>query len=69
MAEVIPEFNLVQNIKDCGQAMVDNAERIANDYRYLKGLIITCYVDRREEYPFIEVSSEFIPENVIKRCY
>ena len=25
---------LIQNIKDCGQSLIDNAEKIANDYKY-----------------------------------
>lgn len=61
------EFNIWDNerkiraIKDCGQALVDNAESIV-DYKYLKGVIITCYVDDPDAMPYINVSTDFYPE-------
>lgn len=61
------EFDLVQNIKDCGQALIDNAEKIANDYKYTKGMTITCYVDRFEDCPYINVDTNFVPESFIER--
>lgn len=62
------EFNIWNNegkiraIKDCGQALVDNAESIVGDYKYLKGVIITCYVDDPDAMPYINVSTDFYPE-------
>lgn len=61
------KIDIVQNIKDCGQALIDNAENIANNYKYRCGLIITCYVDEAERSPYISVDTEFIPENFVKR--
>ena len=58
---------IIQNIKDCGQSLIDNAEKILNDYKYRQGLVITCYVDEYDRAPYISVSEEFIPENTIKR--
>lgn len=59
---------VVQNIKDCGQALIDHAESIAGDYKYrLDGLRITCYVNESDREPWIEVDTEFIPENFVKR--
>ena len=61
------EFNIWDNerkiraIKDCGQALVDNAESIVG-YKYLKGVIITCYVDDPDAMPYINVSTDFYPE-------
>lgn len=58
---------LIQNIKDCGQSLIDNAEKMIGDYEYPNGLIITCYVDERDKAPYISVDRHFIPENFIKR--
>ena len=59
----------VQNIKDCGQSLIDNAENIAGHYKYLQSLIITCYVDDPREAPFISISTDFCPERFIERNY
>lgn len=57
---------IIQDIKDCGQSLIDNAEKIANDYKYERiGLTITCYVNEADTFPYIKVSQSFIPENHI----
>lgn len=58
---------LIQNIKDCGQSLIDNAEKIANDYKYEASVVITCYPDHRDEAPHIVVETEFYPEKIIER--
>lgn len=59
---------VIQNIKDCGQSLIDNAEKIAADYKYrLHGLTITCHVNEEEASPYIEVHTEFIPEDFVER--
>lgn len=59
---------VVQNIKDCGQSLIDNAEKIAIDYKYrLHGMTITCHVNEFDREPYIEVNTEFIPEDFVKR--
>lgn len=58
---------LIQNIKDCGQSLVDNAESIVNQCKYISGLTITCHVDDRDRAPYINVDADFIPENWIER--
>lgn len=58
---------LIQNIKDCGQALLDNAENIVGDYKFLAGLTITCYVDECDREPHISIDTEFIPEKWIER--
>lgn len=60
---------LIQNIKDCGQSLIDNAERISNDYKYLSDITIECYVSKRDQSPYISVTTEFIPENFFERIY
>jgi hypothetical protein len=63
----LKDETIIQNIKDCGQALIDNAEKIVNDYQYREGLAITCYVDEYERAPYISVETEFVPENTVKR--
>lgn len=58
---------LIQNIKDCGQSLIDNAEKIVNDYKYFRDLTITCYVNERNEAPYISIDSSFVPEKYIER--
>ena len=59
---------LIQNIKDCGQSLIDNAEKIAADYKYrCGGMSITCYVDEDDRAPSISFNTEFVPERWIDR--
>ena len=60
--------DIIQNIKDCGQSLIDNAENIANNYKYMNGLTITCYVAECGEPPYISIDTDFTPENTIERC-
>lgn len=41
----------IQNIKDCGQAIIDNAEKIAGDFKYMADVTITCCPGHRDEPP------------------
>ena len=60
--------DIIQNIKDCGQSIIDNAEKIATEYKYrLPGMVITCYVNEEDCAPYIEVSTRFLPENHVER--
>ena len=63
----LKDETIIQNIKDCGQSLINNAEQIVNAYKYRKGITITCYVDEDEMAPYISVDAEFVPEGVIKR--
>ena len=58
---------LVQNIKDCGQSLIDNAEKIAN-YEYLQDLTITCYLMEDNCSLCININTDIIPEKFVKRC-
>jgi hypothetical protein len=58
---------IIQNIKDCGQSLIDNAEKIANDYKFTRGITITCYVDERDEASYISVDASFYPEKQVER--
>lgn len=58
---------IIQNIKDCGQSLMDNAESIVSDYKYARGFTITCYVNEEDRAPYISVSADFYPEKFIER--
>lgn len=58
---------LIQNIKDCGQSLIDNAENILNNYKYQANLVITCYPCERDNAPHIIVETEFYPEKIVER--
>jgi hypothetical protein len=58
---------IIQNIKDCGQSLIDNAEKIAGDFHYQRGIVITCHVDKVDEPPYITADVSFYPEQFIER--
>ena len=58
---------IIQNIKDCGQALIDNAEAIAGDYKFLTDLSIVCNVSEQDSTPYISVYTHFIPEKYVER--
>lgn len=58
--------DIVKNIKDCGQSLIDNAEKIAGNLpKYNKRLSFTCYLQKAMDR-YINVSYDFIPENFLK---
>ena len=63
----LKDETIIQNIKDVGQALIENAEKIVNDYKYRERIYITCYVDEYESAPYISVNVDFVPENTVKR--
>ena len=58
---------LIENIKACGQSLIDNAEKIANDYKYNTDLTITCYPGMKDRHPGIVVEHEFVPEKIVEK--
>ena len=58
---------IIQNVKDVGQSLIDNAEKIVNNYKYNTNLIITCYPTAKDEYPRIVVETTFVPEKIVGR--
>ena len=59
---------IIQNIKDCGQSLIDNAEEMVGNYKFLTDVTITCYVSEVGKPPYISVSQDFLPENFIERA-
>ena len=56
----------VQNIKDIGQSLIDNAETMV-DYKYLRDLVITCYILDNDQGAYIKVDTEYYPEGWVQR--
>ena len=62
-------YDIVKNIKDCGQSLIDNAEKIAGNLpKYSKCLSLTCYPAESDEPIYVNVSYDFIPEKFFARC-
>ena len=59
--------DIIQNIKDIGQSLIDNAEKIVGDYKFFRDITITCYANEKDEAPYISVYTSFVPENFIER--
>ena len=60
---------VIQNIKDCGQSLIDNAENIVSDYKYVREFVITCYVYEKDEPAYISVDTSFYPEDQVERLW
>ena len=61
---------LIQRIKDCGQSIIDNAEKICGDYKYAFAVTITCYPYENviaQDAPRIVIEREITPEKFIDR--
>lgn len=58
---------IIQHIKDIGQSLIDNADKIANNYKYNTNLTITCYPTAKDTHPSIVVEQEFVPEKIVER--
>lgn len=58
---------VIQHIKDCGQSLIDNAEKMVDGYKYSSGLVITCYPMDYDEGPHILVEHTLYPEKFVER--
>ena len=58
---------MIERIKDCGQFIIDNAEAIVGDEKYLRDLYITCNFFDDREPPYITVNKDVIPDSFIQR--
>ncbi len=65
--EIRNRERVIQNIKDCGQSLIDNAESIVDRYKYRCATVITCYVDGDDRAPYISIDTEIIPEKFVER--
>ena len=53
---------LIQRIKYCGQYIVDNAETILGEDKYIADLYLTCNFFDRSEAPYVTVNKDIIPD-------
>ena len=58
---------IIQRIKDCGQYLIDNAEIILGEEKYLRELYVTCNFFDRSEPPYITINKDVIPDSFIER--
>ena len=60
--------DIVQNIKDCGESLFNNAEKIASGLpEYANSLSLTCYPDEKDQAIYINVNYDFVPEKFVDR--
>lgn len=59
---------MLQRIKDCGQYIVDNAELILGDEKYVTELYVTCNFFDRSNAPYITVTKDVVPDSFVERC-
>lgn len=65
----VMKHDIVQNIKDCGQSLIENTEKIAGNLpTYTTDLSLTCYPNEGDRAIYINVSYDFIPEEFVERC-
>lgn len=67
MTKIDRKEEMIQRIKDCGQYIIDNAETIVGDEKYLRDLYITCNFFDAGEPPYITVNKDVIPDSFIQR--
>lgn len=58
----LAQEKIVEQIRDCGQALIDNAEIIAGGYQYQVDPLKIKILIEEEEIPQISVGQNFIPE-------
>lgn len=64
---MITRDEIIENIKDIGMSLIENAPNMVPDYKYFRDITITCYANETSEAPYISVDTSFIPENFIER--
>ena len=59
--------DMIEQIKKCGQGIIDNASDLASDAKYLMEVKIEFTVGRKDDnMPTINVSRKFIPEGIVE---
>ena len=59
---------LINEVKLCGTSIIENAEKIVNDFDFQTDLVISIRISMSGEVPIIKVVSEYIPEMYIHEC-
>ena len=59
--------DLVQEIKNCGESIIKNADSIVGNERYFLKAIVQFVIQRDSNgIATVQINREFIPENVIE---
>ena len=58
---------MIQQIRDCGQSIIDKAESIYGHYTFDCGQLIIQITIDKNAIPVIEARKQFIPEEFFKR--
>lgn len=66
MAKAFSREERIREMKECGQSIIDNAERIYGDYKYPQGMKIIIELDANK-LPSIQVIKNFHPEGLIDK--
>lgn len=67
MEKNIKYNEIVQQIKECGESLIGNAEIIAGGYKFQTGNLEINIVLNVEEAPLVKVNQKFIPIDFINR--
>ena len=58
---------LIEQIKNCGQSIIDNAESILGNERYFESITVIFDINRNRNWmPDIQIQRRFIPESEIE---
>lgn len=57
----------IQQIRDCGQSIIDNAEKIYNSFEFPTNGIEIMVDVQKDSDPMITIVKKFLPESFIKR--
>lgn len=67
MQNLYSRDELIQQIKNCGQSIIDNAESILGNERYFESITIIFDINRDKNcIPDIQIQRRFIPESEIE---
>lgn len=58
---------IIERIKDCGQYIIDNAETILGDEKYIASLYLTCNFFDTNEAPYVTINKDVIPDSFVQR--
>jgi hypothetical protein len=67
MKMIIDKIDMVRRIKDCGQYLIDNAESILGNEKYISDLYLTVNFWDTSEAPYISVNKDVVPDRFIER--
>ena len=58
---------MIQRIRDCGQYIMDNAEAIVGEEKWIRELYLTCNFFDESEPPYVSIIKDVIPDSFFER--